>query len=205
MKKISIIDFGAGNIHSIKNAISQIVGKDNVAIIKEAGDLVSASHIILPGVGAFDKAMHNLSANKNLILRLEEEVINRKTPFLGICIGMQILADKGYENGVVSGLGWVPGEVKHIPKENLIIPHIGWNNITLANNNKKDFSCFDGKDFYFVHSYYFQCKKQEDIVAYVEYGESFPAIVAKDNIIATQFHPEKSGDNGLEFLKFFIE
>lgn len=204
MNKVLIIDFGAGNIHSIKNAVAQIVGGSNVVVAREVGDIVSASHIILPGVGAFDKAMYNLRANQNLIAKLEEEVINKKVPFLGVCIGMQILADMGYENGAKAGLGWISGEVRRISSERLIVPHMGWNNITLLDKQNRDFSCFNNKDFYFVHSYYFECKNREDVIANVEYGIPFPAILERDNIIATQFHPEKSGDNGLEFLKFFI-
>lgn len=207
MKKILIIDFGAGNIHSIKNAVAQIVGEENIVIVEQVSDFVAASHIILPGVGAFDRAMYNLKERKNLIGKLSEEVINNKVPLLGICIGMQVLADIGYENKTISGLGWISGEVKPLPTENLIVPHMGWNNINIINNKDiyKKFSCFDKKDFYFVHSYYFDCMKSDNIIAEVKYGILLPAIIAVDNIIATQFHPEKSGENGLEFLKIFLQ
>ena len=135
-------------------------------------------------------------------------MIKAQIPFLGICVGMQVLADVGYENDAIVGLGWIPGEVRHIPQSNLVIPHMGWNNIQVENHKaeiNKDFSCFDNKDFYFVHSYYFDCAMAGHRIANVEYGISFPAIIARDNIIATQFHPEKSGENGLDFLKCFLE
>ena len=207
MSDILIIDFGAGNINSLRNAVSKLVGKNNVSVVSEARDFSGASHIILPGVGAFDRVMSNLQGKEGMVTALEDAVQMKKIPFLGICVGMQILAEKGYENKILSGLGWIAGEVKPIVGENLIVPHMGWNTVKIldANIGGNDWVCrLDNKDFYFVHSFYFDCMKKENIVGQVSYGDDLSAIISNDNIIATQFHPEKSGDNGLEFLSGFL-
>ena len=205
MKKIAIIDFEAGNIHSMHNAVCKVAGAQNVAIVKDASGLDEVSHIILPGVGAFDKAMFNLQSNSGLISKLQHKVFEQKIPFLGVCVGMQLLADVGYENKATNGLGWIAGEVKEISGANVRVPHIGWNDILIDSNDvAQPFGIFNKKDFYFVHSYYFRCMNKDNIIAKVNYEVDFPAIIAKDNIVATQFHPEKSGDNGLEFLNYIL-
>ncbi len=200
---IAIIDYEAGNIHSIVSALSKITNKQHI-IIKD-GKQKEVDLIILPGVGSFDQAMLKLKSAPNMISYIIKHIQAGKK-FLGICVGMQILANIGYENGLSYGLGIIEGEVKKIPGSNLKIPHIGWNNISLNTDSPKLhlFQKFNNQDFYFVHSYYFSCKNRDNIVASSQYGIEIPAIISADNVIATQFHPEKSGDIGLDFLKLLI-
>jgi len=200
---IAIIDYEAGNIHSIVSALSKITNKQHI-IIKD-GKQKEVDLIILPGVGSFDQAMLKLKSAPNMISYIIKHIQAGKK-FLGICVGMQILANIGYENGLSYGLGIIEGEVKKIPGSNLKIPHIGWNNISLNIDSSKShlFQKFNNQDFYFVHSYYFSCKNRDNIVASSQYGIEIPAIISADNVIATQFHPEKSGDIGLDFLKLLI-
>jgi len=205
MKKIVIIDYGAGNIRSVLNAVRKVADCEAV-VASKASDLVEASHVILPGVGAFDKAMRNLKLEPEILEFIKKHIADGK-PFLGVCVGMQVLASFGYENGKVAGFDLIPGEVlKFEDSHELRVPHMGWNNIEIKRSECGKFPVekFANRDFYFVHSFYFSCKNAEDVVAETNYGVSFPAIIAKDNIIATQFHPEKSGENGLEFLKEFL-
>ena len=196
MKKIAIIDFGAGNLRSIFNALE---GLPNVKaeVTQSRSMLEAADFIVMPGVGAFNKVMENLRNIDGLIDSLYEQVIGKKKQFLGICIGMQMLANHGYENGEAEGLSFIDGEVRKIPRQDssLLLPHMGWNNIVVTG---QDLVEFDNKDFYFVHSYYFDTKDKLDVVAYCDYGIKIPCILRKENILATQFHPEKSGAQGVE-------
>jgi imidazole glycerol-phosphate synthase subunit HisH len=203
--EVAIIDFGAGNIHSLKSAIEKIISKDDVRVCKTAQDIGNPTHIILPGVGSYDNAINNLRERGGLISRLEELVARKKVPFLGICVGMQILSDKGYENKESKGLGWIGGEVREFVSDKYKIPHMGWNNIKLTGALKPEFEALDGQDFYFVHSYFFSAKRQSDIGATTGYIVDFPAMLSSGNILATQFHPEKSSDMGLLFLKIFLK
>jgi imidazole glycerol-phosphate synthase subunit HisH len=207
MYNIVIIDFGAGNIKSMHNALLRLDVSLSIKIYKKPDDLRWASHIILPGVGAFNDAMISMAAKPNLISSLGEEVLSNKKPFLGICLGMQILADYGYEVKKTRGLGWISGEIRPFAElgnpHSLKIPHMGWNDTDNV-AGKKVPKKFNHKDFYFVHSYYFDCKNSEDVLSYANYIINFPDIISKDNIMATQFHPEKSGKMGQEFLKYFL-
>lgn len=207
MQNIAIIDFGAGNLHSMLGSLREVAPQAQLQIISADDTNFAASHIIMPGVGAFGKAMANLSEQPAVLDYLREQVLGKKTPFLGVCVGMQILAEYGEEDGNHQGLGWIPGEVKKFPESALKIPHMGWNNIEVKPQHGSAWSLdkFTNKDFYFVHSYYFAAKNERDIMAKTFYGDAFPAIIAKNNILATQFHPEKSGANGLEFLKEFVQ
>jgi glutamine amidotransferase len=200
---IAIIDYGMGNKHSVYNALKYI-GVD-ACISRNANEISKAEKIILPGVGAFGAAMENLR-QFGLTEILNEEVIIKGKPFLGICLGMQLLAEKGTEKGFFQGLGWIAGDVLKLQPEDtgLKLPHVGWNDIELV----KDVALFKGlrkeRAFYFVHSYAIQLKNSQDLVAESDYGVKFTAAVQKDNIFATQFHPEKSQKNGLIVLENFI-
>jgi glutamine amidotransferase len=164
-------------------------------------EIQHASYIILPGVGAFAQGMENL--NKLVLVDLlNNEVIVNKKPFLGICLGMQLIATKGHELNLTNGLGWVEGEVIKINEPGKSIPHLGWNEITVTNDSFiKD---FNHKDFYFIHSYHFNVTNREDIAATVNYGNSYVAAIQKENIFASQFHPEKSQLSGLSLIKSFL-
>ncbi|MBT4922057.1 MAG: imidazole glycerol phosphate synthase subunit HisH [Rickettsiales bacterium] len=202
IRKVAIIDFGAGNLRSIFNALDGIPGV-RAEVTQSKSVIEQADFIVMPGVGAFDKAMISLRRVDGLVEVLCDQVLVKNKPFLGICIGMQILADCGYENGEARGLSFVAGEVRRLPRggKSLLIPHMGWNNIV---SEGMGMSQFCGQDFYFVHSYYFDASDGSDVVAYCDYGIKFPCILQKENILATQFHPEKSGSQGVEFLKYFI-
>ncbi len=201
---IAIIDYGMGNVRSIYNGLDYI-GKDPV-ITFEPDVIDNSSHIILPGVGAFGDAMINLR-NSGLIEILNRQVMEKGKPFLGICLGLQLLAINSEEHDSDNGLGWFDAEVKRFKLDGtgLKIPHVGWNEVVpvikhpLFDNLKEGHS-----DFYFVHSFHIVCKNKKDVAATCDYGYTFAAVVYKDNIIATQFHPEKSQDNGIQFLKNFV-
>jgi glutamine amidotransferase len=159
----------------------------------------------MPGVGAFAEAINNID-QLNLKPLLNDEVLRKKKPVLGICIGMQLMADVSEENGVHAGLGWIKGIVKKIPaKEKLLVPHVGWNEITPVFNKQILFSnaAFEKPSFYWDHSYFFDCK-EENMAATVEYGTTLTAVVAKENIFGVQFHPEKSQTNGLRLFRSFF-
>ena len=135
---------------------------------------------------------------------LEDEVINKKKPFLGICVGMQLLAQTGYENGKHQGLGWIKGSIKKLEVKNLKLPHMGWNNVNIVNKPKNIIFDQQNIDFYFVHSYFFECFDNKNIIGITEYGINFASIVGKENIYGVQFHPEKSSIQGLDLIKNFI-
>lgn len=193
----AIIDYGAGNLFSVKNALDYLKIENKVT--KNAEDLRAADRLILPGVGAFPDAMRMLRES-GLVEVIKEEV--QKKPLLGICLGMQMLFEKGYEFEETDGLGLIKGSVKLMTPENLPIPHIGWNELELNNPCKL---LEKGGDYvYFVHSYAADCPS-ENVAAYCDYGMKVPALVFNDNVYGAQFHPEKSGDKGLEMLKKFAE
>jgi len=200
---IAIIDYGMGNKHSVYNALKYI-GVD-ACISSDANEISKAERIILPGVGAFGAAMENLRQFQ-LVEVLQEEIISKGKPFLGICLGMQLLAEKGTEKGLFQGLGWIAGEVLKLQPEDLgfKLPHVGWNDIEVV----KDSDLFKGlkkeRAFYFVHSYAMQLRDSRNLAAESDYGVKFTAAVQKDNIFATQFHPEKSQKNGLIILENFV-
>jgi glutamine amidotransferase len=196
----AIIDYGMGNVASVEKALT-FLGIPS-KITKDQSDIASADFIILPGVGAFNQGMQNLRES-GLIEVLNLEVIDKKKPFMGICLGMQLIADRGYEPSSCKGLGWIEGEVTKIKEPGKSIPHLGWNEISARENSIM--SKFDNKDFYFIHSYHFDVKDPSRIMATVNYGKDYVAVVQKDNIFATQFHPEKSQTIGLALIKNFFE
>lgn len=205
--KVVIIDYGSGNLQSVYNAIES-VKPDNcqVKISNNSQDLKFATHIILPGVGAFGNCIAGLSAIDGMIEELKNQVLVNKKPFLGICVGMQLLADFGFEYGKHAGLGFIAGSVVEIDNQesSLKVPHVGWNDIQIKKSHPILKEIKDGEDFYFVHSFYFAPQNKEDVIAIVSYGSELTAIIGKDNIVATQFHPEKSSNAGLKLLQNFI-
>jgi len=197
---IAIIDYGAGNLFSVKNALD-FLGLDSV-ITKYPDDLRSADRLILPGVGAFADAMRMLNET-GLVEVIREEV--QKKPLLGICLGMQMLFEKGYEFGETDGLGLIKGCVKLMqPEGNLAIPHIGWNELEKNEPCKLLEKCGDAEYVYFVHSYAAECDSK-NVAAYCDYGMKVPALVFEGNVYGAQFHPEKSGETGLNMLRCFAE
>ena len=193
----NIIDYGAGNLFSVKNALDYL-GIEN-KVTKNAEDLRAADRLILPGVGAFPDAMRMLNES-GLVEVIKEEV--QKKPLLGICLGMQMLFEKGYEFEETDGLGLIKGSVKLMTPENLPIPHIGWNELEL--NKPCKLLEKGGEYVYFVHSYAAECPS-ENVAAYCDYGMKVPALVFNGNVYGAQFHPEKSGDKGLEMLRKFAK
>lgn len=213
MSRIIIIDYGSGNIRSVFNALKKI-SNQSVKVSSKKEDLKSATHLILPGVGSFESCVNGLKKS-NVLEILEEIVFNKKTPFLGICVGMQMLATKGFEKGEFSGLDWIQGEVRRInlKKSKLKIPHMGWNSLIFKKKTnftdrllkRVGMSYTDEITAYFVHSYNFNTANKSDKIISTQYGEEITAMVAKENIYGTQFHPEKSHTFGLAFLKTFLE
>ena len=208
MKKyIAIVDYGLGNIRSAEQSLKKVVNENNldaeVVITNIAKDIFLASHIILPGQGAFKTCMDGLKNIKGMVDALSQNVLIQKKPFLGICVGMQLLATKSYENGVHQGLGWIDGEIIKIPQTNLKLPHMGWNEVLIKKENKL-IKNEEEKNYYFVHSYYFECKSTKNEIASTNYGLNFTSIVSKENIYGVQFHPEKSSSQGLRLIRNFI-
>lgn len=197
----AIIDYGAGNLHSVKNALD-FLGEENV-ITSDPDVIRNADKVILPGVGAFGDAMSCLRSSG-----LEEavcEVANSGKPFLGICLGLQLLFETSEETEGVRGLGIFKGSVVRIPDaEGLKIPHMGWNSLELPKKSKILKDIGDEPFVYFVHSYYIKPDDENDISAYTTYGSRLGVAVERGNVFATQFHPEKSGDTGMKILKNFI-
>ncbi|MBN2067034.1 MAG: imidazole glycerol phosphate synthase subunit HisH [Candidatus Diapherotrites archaeon] len=198
-----IIDYGLGNLHSVANALHYL-GYEAL-VTGEIGRLLEADALILPGVGAFADGMKNLE-ERGLVKPLTKAVVQGRKPFLGICLGMQLVARDSTEGGLHKGLGWLPGNVRRlsVPRE-LRLPHIGWNSLGI----KLESPLFSGlgKDlnFYFVHSFHFISGEPEIVSATCSYGQDFAAAVQKDNIFAVQFHPEKSHKNGLHLLSNFAD
>jgi glutamine amidotransferase len=200
---IHIIDYGLGNLGSIKNMFKKI-GYDST-ICNSPDQLENASKIILPGVGAFDTGMQNLNDGGWLEM-LNKKVLVERTPTLGICLGMQLMCKKS-EEGILSGLSWIDAEVKKFNFEstNLKIPHMGWNDVFVAKNSDLLQDNFEDRRFYFVHSYYVTVANQANVLLNCNYGFQFNAAFQMENIIGVQFHPEKSHKFGLSLLKNFAE
>ena len=197
---IAIIDYDAGNIRSVENAL--IALGEEVVITRDPEILLQAEKVILPGVGAFGDAMEKLDAYG--LVDVIHQIVEKKIPFLGICLGLQLLFESSDETPGVEGLGILKGKIVAIPHDKgLKIPHIGWNSLELTNNGRL-FEGIDNQSYvYFVHSYYLQAKEQEIIKATTEYVAHIHASVEKDNVFACQFHPEKSGNVGLKILDNF--
>ena len=213
MKLVSIIDYGCGNIRSVFNAFNAIREKKNIKVLvtSEEKEIKRANYLVLPGVGSFESCIKGLKKS-NLLGIITQKVKDDYVPFLGICVGMQMLATHSFENGKYEGLNWIKGEVKKVQKtrERLKIPHMGWNNLEIKRETAfikklKTKLEFEKVSAYFVHSYNFLTKNEDNKIMTVNYGQEITAMVSENNIIGTQFHPEKSNFFGLIFLETFLE
>ena len=199
---VAIIDYDAGNIKSVEKAI-QFLGEEAI-ITRDPEEILGASSVILPGVGAFGDAMEKL--HKYNLVSVIQEVVKKQIPFLGICLGLQLLFEKSDESPGVEGLGILQGEIKRIPdKGELKIPHIGWNSLKYPNSGRLYQGILEDSYVYFVHSYYLEAKEEDIVVATTEYGTNIHASVEKGNVFACQFHPEKSSSVGLKILENFLK
>ena len=206
-KTVVIVDYGLGNILSAKQSFLKVISDykidAKVKITNNPKDIENSTHIVLPGQGAFKTCMQNLSNISGMISTLEEMIFKNKKNFLGICIGMQLLAERSYENGEHNGLGWIKGEIKKIPSNNLKLPHMSWNEVKIIKKNPL-IEEKEKNDYYFVHSYYFDCFDSNNIIGTSNYGLEFASYVCKENIYGVQFHPEKSSKQGLKLIRNFL-
>jgi glutamine amidotransferase len=224
---VVIIDYGSGNIRSAAKAFEHVAQQEGldvrVLVSAKAVDVKKASRIVLPGQGAFADCLGNLQGVKGMIEAMEEAVLGRGIPFLGICVGMQLLATRGLEHGVHAGLNWIPGQVVpmagKIKDKSLKIPHMGWNEVTFPNDGRpasaQDNSHFvlrsaekaggGPEHYYFVHSFMFECEYKHHVLGLSDYGGDFTAAIGRDNIVGVQFHPEKSQAAGLNLIKNFMQ
>lgn len=200
-ERVALIDYGAGNLHSVHNAL-KAAGAPNIAVTDDPAVVRAADRIILPGVGAFAACMGGLCAIPGMVDALEQRVLGDTVPFLGICVGMQLLATRGVEHGVHQGLGWIPGEVRLIEAApGIKVPHMGWNDVVPAAGAP----LIAHGEAYFLHSYHFAAADDADVAASTDHGGAVTAAVARDNIIGVQFHPEKSQAYGLGLLRRFLD
>jgi len=211
---VAIVDYGSGNLHSAAKAFERAAhdaGLDQAICVTNDPEIVaSADRLVLPGVGAFADCRRGLDAVDGMVGALEEAVMQKGRPFFGICVGMQLLAERGREYEVTEGLGWIGGEVDRIMLDDpqLKIPHMGCNTLNIRRPHPllKDLALGpDGLHAYFVHSYQLNPSRRDDLVADADYGGSITAIVARDNIVGTQFHPEKSQKLGLALIANFLQ
>jgi imidazole glycerol-phosphate synthase subunit HisH len=198
---LALIDYGAGNLQSVKNAL-KAAGAADVVVTADPDVVAKADRIVLPGVGAFAHCMSALSAIDGMVAAMEQRVRGDGVPFLGICVGMQLLADAGVEHGTTQGLGWIGGTVRAIePAPEIKVPHMGWNDVTLGAPHP----VLAAGEAYFLHSYHFEAEDAADVLATTHHGSALTAAVGRDNILGVQFHPEKSQAYGIATLKRFLE
>lgn len=212
--KIAIIDYGSGNLRSAQKAFERAVREGGIAgevVLTDDPDIVrSSDRIVLPGVGAFRDCRDGIEAIAGLRETLQEQVLQKAKPFFGICVGMQLMADRGLEGSETDGFGWISGQVEKIDVGNLLlkIPHMGWNTLSVTNSHPVLQGISTGEQglhAYFVHSYHFHVENVAERVATTDYGSDVTAIVARENMIGTQFHPEKSQKLGLAMISNFLK
>ena len=206
--RVALIDYGSGNLHSAAKAVA-LAGRDrdaSVAVTADPAQVAQADRIVLPGDGAFPACRAAFDAVPGMAKALEDAVIHRGVPFLGICVGMQMLADEGLEYRPTPGFGWISGRVERIVPADpaLKVPHMGWNDLRIHRPHPVLAGVAQGAHAYFVHSWQFNVARAQDLVASVDHGGPVAAVVARDNIVGLQFHPEKSGALGLRILRNFL-
>lgn len=212
MSTVTIIDYGSGNLRSAAKAFERSAREagtsDEILVTDDVEVVRRADRIVLPGVGAFADCRAGLDAVTGMVEVLEERVIRGGVPFLGICVGMQLMATEGREKAITKGLGWIPGAVVRLePKGELKVPHMGWNTLKFHQAHPLLAGIPDGADglhAYFVHSYHLAVDRPETLVASADYGQEVTAIVGRDNMLGTQFHPEKSQTLGLTLIRNFL-
>jgi imidazole glycerol-phosphate synthase subunit HisH len=213
VQRVAIVDYGSGNLHSAQKAFERAATVVNseiqVVVTADAAVVRAADRIVLPGVGAFSDCRAGLGASPGMLDALHDVVLRKQRPFLGICVGMQLLATRGLEFGETAGLGWIAGDVRAISPTDptLKIPHMGWNTLTVRHTHSllADIPTGpSGLHAYFVHSFHLACADADDLVATVDYGGQVTAMVARGNIAGTQFHPEKSQALGLKLITNFL-
>ena len=209
MQRVALIDYGSGNLRSAEKALVKIAqGGSEIVVTSDPETVRAADRIVLPGVGAFAACMSALQARDGVIEAMTEAVRGRGAPFLGICVGMQLLATRGLEFGETPGLDWIEGDVRRLDDGGdpaIKIPHMGWNAMDGVDDHPVFAGLANGQTVYFTHSFAFFPKDDADVAAYVEHGERFPAAVARGNVAGVQFHPEKSQASGLSLLARFLE
>jgi len=211
---LALIDYGSGNLRSAAKAIARAATDAaiplDLRVTSRVEDVRAADRIVLPGVGAFADCYRGLAALDGMIPALEEAVLKRARPFLGICVGMQLMAERGLEHGVHAGLGWISGSVEEMQPADpaLKVPHMGWNELQLPGGKPSVHPVLagisEGAHAYFVHSYHFRVADPAHLLASVDYGGPLAAVIGRDTLIGTQFHPEKSQATGLRFLTNFL-
>lgn len=209
MSTIRIIDYDAGNLRSVLNSLRKVASaSEDIALTKDPREVVSADRVILPGVGAYQACKNGLAQIDGMLEALDEFALQSARPILGICVGMQLLVQSGEEHGVhTEGFGWLAGDVRRIQPDDpsAKIPHMGWNNLEFLQPHPVFEGLEAGRDVYFVHSYSVQDGAAGEAIANTDYFGPIAAAIAKDNIIGTQFHPEKSQKNGLQILRNFLD
>ena len=208
MQSVALIDYGSGNLRSAQKALIRAAdGRADIVVTNDPAIVAAADRIVLPGVGAFAACMAALSERQGVIEAMNHAVHDRGAPFLGICVGLQLMASRGLEFGVTPGLGWIDGDVRQIEVDDphLKIPHMGWNNLLDVTDLPVLSGLRGGAPVYFTHSFAFFPSDEADVAAWVDHGGRFPAAVARDNLAGVQFHPEKSQSSGLKLLSDFLE
>lgn len=203
MPRVAIVDYDAGNLDSVRRAVQECGGVPFV--VERPDQFAEASHVILPGVGSFATGMRRLR-ERSLNEGLQEYVHGRGIPLLGVCLGMQLMATRGWEGTETAGLGWIEGEVQRlrpsVPTER--IPHVGWNEVDVVRRSPLFLGSVSGRDFYFVHSFHLACRDEEDVIATTPYCGRFVAAIERGNLLGVQFHPEKSQRAGFQLLRNFL-
>jgi glutamine amidotransferase len=208
MQDVALINYGSGNLRSAEKALVKAAdGRARIIVTDDPATVAKADRVVLPGVGAFAACMAALQARPGLVEGMTEAVQQKGAPFLGVCVGMQLLASRGLEFGETAGLGWIEGEVRRLePKDTSAkVPHMGWNTLTGVSDLPVLAELNDGRAVYFTHSFAIYPKDERDVAAWVDHGGRFPAAVARGNVAGVQFHPEKSQDAGLSLLARFLE